>query len=961
MRNLKKIVAVIMTVALLASMMVPALAAVQNEDKAQALQAIGLFKGNGSSFDLDLKLIREQGMAIVVRALGAEKDALALSEAEIEAQLAKVADADTIATWARPYAAYMVKNDLTKGIGGAPAGQINYGAQLDLYADEFVILLLRAMGYPNVEKNNVWDLAVEAKLLTAGQAVSLKFNGTIIRDDVVGVLYNAVKSGVCADGNSLIGKLIASGAVDQAVAAAVGFAEAPKPVALAIESATAPNLLQVKVVFNKPVNTDDAKDTSKYQVFDKGDSNSSRAISSAAIDADGKTVTLTLAPTTPLTNNTTAKVTVAKDFREADGTKIPEAISFDKIVVGDTTFPVFERVEAVGAKTLRLYFSEPVTSSAVGSDAFSIKSGSYTWFVSYVKYSYDGKYAEVTVGTNLLDGNIDVKVNSAKVYDFAGLMVFEKTINFAYAKVTSAPQVTIEHAKSYEVKLKFDRPVYGNIKVSFGVKDFPNYTANKLLLESEATDTVTIDFTGKKLPAGTVTLFVFTDDNNPIKDLYGNKFEATSFTVTVNADTTPPAVVSTEVKTNVSFNIKFDEKLNSEVEAEKISNYSLTTADGKPVVFTLDYIDADKTLVVKPTGGFKDNTSYIFTIKSIQDGEGNKNTSEIVLTFSVGDETAPSISEDDSFAILGDGKIYVYYSEAMVESAMLNKVNYMVTTNGSTYFSLGDKDTISKISDKAILIDLDKDLTGASDLKVKVSVVVTDLAGKKLNAYDLSYVSPRITTEQFYIKEAELIAKDKVKIIFNKDVNVFDSAEVVVKADNTTTIAISAVESISGKEVVVKLASEIGSDAKLSGKTVTVSAISGANNTKSPYGTKLQVSAATLTDKVAPSVATVKVDGNDVADVVMSITSTDGVVAKGAEGDVVITFNEDLDEFTISKMTFSVGGYDILSIGESNGVVTIHVKAKDDNTIAKPVVTHEVALKDAEGNVLTAGTSWACR
>ncbi len=959
MRNLKKIVAVIMAVAILASMMVPALAAVANEDKAKALQTIGLFKGNGTSFDLDLKLSREQGMALIVRALGAEKAALAMSQADIDAQLANVVDADKIADWAKPYAAYCLANGITNGIGGVAAGKVQYGAQLDIYGDQFVILLLRAMGY-TVDKDNCWDVAVAAKVLTAGQAVALKFNGGIIRDDAAGVLFSAVKSGILADGKTtLIGKLIADGAVDQAAAAAAGFAEAPKPAALAIESATALNLLQIKVVFNKPVNTDDAKDTAKYEVKDKGDT--VKAISSAAIDADGKTVTLTLAPSAALTNNTTAKVTVVKDFREADGTKTPDAISNDKIAVGDTTFPVLERVEAVGAKTLRLYFSEPVTSSAVGSDAYSVKSGSYTWFVSNVKYNYDGKYAELTLGTNLIDGNIDIKVNSAKVFDFAGLMVFEKTINFAYAKVTSAPLATVDTAKSYEVKLKFDRPVYGNVKVSFGVKDFAAYTVNNLILESNATDTVTLDFTGKKLPAGSITLFVYTDDNNPVKDLYGNKFEATSFVVTVNADTAAPAVSSTEVKTNVSFNVKFDEKLKSETEAEKISNYSLTKADGTAVIFTVDYIDADKMLVVKPTGGFKDNTSYIFTIKSVEDLEGNKNTSAIVLTFSVGDETAPSISADDSFAILGDGKIYVYYSEAMNESAMLTKGNYMVTTNGSTFFSLGDKDTISKVSDKAVLIDLDKDLTGATDLKVKVSVTVTDIAGKKLSSNDLSYVSPTITTETFFIKEAQLIAKDKVKIIFNKDVNVFDSAEVTIKDNNVTTIAISAVESVSGKEVVVKLASDIDADAEISGRTVTVAAISGANNTKSPYGTKLQVSSATLADKVAPSVATVKVDGNDVSDVEMTIVSADGVVAKNVEGDIVIKFNEDIDGSTISKLTFTVGGYDVMTIGEVNGVITIHVKAKDDNTISKPVVTQVYNITDAAGNVLTSGGSWACR
>ncbi|MCX7772898.1 MAG: Ig-like domain-containing protein, partial [Clostridia bacterium] len=525
MRNLKKIVAVIMAVAMIASMMVPALAAgVANETQAQALKNVGLFKGV-SDTDLGLanNLPRIQAMTLVIRAKGQDAAALALTQAEIDEQLAKVADASTIPSWGKAYAAFALKTGITNGVGRG--GKVYFDTNAKVDGKTFVTLTLRAMGYANVDFANPWETAVKAGLASA---VSLGFKASLVRDDAVGVLYAAVKSGVNADGKTLIQALIDAKAVDQKIASDNGFCKAPAPVGLKIESATALNLKQIQVVFNKPVNTDDAKDISKYEVKDKG--SDVVAVSGAAIAADGKTVTLTLGvgDSVKLTNNSTAKVTVKKDFRDADGTKISEDLSFSTITVADTVFPNFDKVEAVGLKTLRLYFSEPVKS--VPTDAFSVKAGSYTWTYSVSKIDDAGKYVEITLGTNLLEGNVDVKVGTNKVFDFAGNMVFEKTITYAFAKVATAPTASIDSAKPGEIKVKFDRPVYGTIDVSHGVKGYEAYTVSKTAIDSAAADSWTFDFSNKKVPAGTITIFV--TPNGDVKDLYGNKFVATSFSVT---------------------------------------------------------------------------------------------------------------------------------------------------------------------------------------------------------------------------------------------------------------------------------------------------------------------------------------------------------------------------------------------------------------------------------------------
>ena len=83
MRNLKKLLAVIVVVAMLASIMVPALAA-EYENEAKQLQDLGLFQGYSSTdLGLDDDLTREQALALMLRVMGLEDDVKAMSDEEV--------------------------------------------------------------------------------------------------------------------------------------------------------------------------------------------------------------------------------------------------------------------------------------------------------------------------------------------------------------------------------------------------------------------------------------------------------------------------------------------------------------------------------------------------------------------------------------------------------------------------------------------------------------------------------------------------------------------------------------------------------------------------------------------------------------------------------------------------------------------------------------------------------------
>lgn len=270
MRNLKKLLAVIMAVAMLASIMVPALAA-DYDDDAQKLYNLGLFKGSsGSSYqpDLDGKLTREQGLTLMIRAMGKDEEALGMSEAEINEQLAKVEDAADITDWARPYVAYAVKNGLTKGIGGATPPNIKFGAQLDLSGKEFINFMLYAMGY-----TDAWDIvldkAVEIGMLTAGEAVKFGSMDVIIRDVAIGIMAGSM-GGTTAAGITLAQALVEAGVVSEEDMVEAGYMDpivtpTPEPVELTATAYT-DNLIQIYVVYSQEVDKDSAEKADNYDI-----------------------------------------------------------------------------------------------------------------------------------------------------------------------------------------------------------------------------------------------------------------------------------------------------------------------------------------------------------------------------------------------------------------------------------------------------------------------------------------------------------------------------------------------------------------------------------------------------------------------------------------------------------------------------------------------------------------------
>jgi hypothetical protein len=147
MRNLKKILAVITVIAMIASMLVvPALAeGFQYEDEATILNKLGLMEGYGLGDDTN----RLQGLIFAIKAAGKASEVNAMTDEEAAAILAeKVVDADEVLAWGIKWAAYAVKNGYTSGTDASVAPKIKFSPLKGISVTELLVWVMNiGMGY----------------------------------------------------------------------------------------------------------------------------------------------------------------------------------------------------------------------------------------------------------------------------------------------------------------------------------------------------------------------------------------------------------------------------------------------------------------------------------------------------------------------------------------------------------------------------------------------------------------------------------------------------------------------------------------------------------------------------------------------------------------------------------------------------------------------------------------------
>lgn len=942
MRNLRKLTAAVLAIALVLTSMTATFAATApvNGDKAVILKSLDLYAGqdaNDPAIGLEDALTTQDSLIFLAKLFGYKDAADKLTADEVAEGLAKFDDADQISDYAKNVVAYSANNGILKG---APTGEeLLAGAKDTVTAARFATFMLIQMGYT---VPSYLDSAVQLSEVK-GSKVSATETGDLTRDAAVGIMYGALTAEK-ASSKTVIDDIVGTDAAKLAIAVKEGLI-VPVVTTLDVKNVTALNLKQVKVEFNQAVVKADAEKIGNYAVTE-GTTNKADG-GSVALQADEKSVIVTLG--SAVSNGATVTVEV-KNF----ATYKNDAVKF-----ADNTVPTVVGVTVSGPNTLTVEYSEPMTfnttsGAAITNGEFKVDGGNY--IVSNL--AIDGNKLTLTVGVNFTEGEHKVSFESkGEVKDYATYKVIPVTVDFTVVNNKTTPVVTVKSADPKQVVLAFDRPMNKTTVTTNSNAAFRHTynvgTTFELLGNvgaavsfNDAGTELTLDFTGKVIPLGANKIYIdyVSSTGDKITDLWGNKLEATSIDINITLDTVKPTVTEVTVENPNQLKVTFSEKVEV-ASAQTAGNYVVKDSAGKAVSIATAVAgsgdDANKVTLTTTTTNALGGGTYTIEIKGVKDQAFVNNIMDAyTTTLNFTDKVAPSVNTTaSSIVVTADAvkaSIYIPFSEVM-DAATLVKANFMKDV-GTGFVALGDNDTVTVAADgKSVTIVLDK-ATGLSVTSVKIKVgIVKDVAGNGLVTYtkDVSWTSG----DAIAVKTVEATGTKQIKVTFDGRLSTVSATGFYLSNSTTATtgdiamsIATHTVNADGLSEVVFNLGAALSENAQVNSAPSYI-VVNGANDTKSYLGAVVTSGNMLIADKIVPTVSSAKF---------ISATS------------IEVTFNEAINPATLAAtlngFTVSVGDAELTTVAlTSPTVITLTGKNfVDGSTVVK--YNSAAGITDLGGN-----------
>ncbi|MGE8033460.1 S-layer homology domain-containing protein [Lysinibacillus sp. NPDC093692] len=797
----------------------------------------GIFEGvSATEFAPAKNLTRSEAAKILVEAF----------ELEGEADLKDFADASTVKPWAKSYLEVAVANGIIKGV--EVNGKTNLNPNASITRQEFAAVFNRAL-------ENEVDNAVKVDKVEVVDAKTLNVTLTDGTKETI-TLEKALEPNKETEVTFKIKDVEYKAKVTYVVTTAT-----------AVKSVSATNLKQVVVEFDGKVDPATASEEGNYAITGTNDPE----VDTAVVSEDGRSVTLTLKQ--QFENQSEYKLTL-NNIKAGDKVLNEKDLKFKPL---DNTVPTVAKVEALGNKTIRVQFSEPVKNATTS------------------QFQIDGKVVVGSIQPNLntvilklsntlTDGEHTLTAEGTE--DYNNFKTVKADTKFNVVEDKTAPTVSVVSASFEKVVLKFSEPVEqvfaSNI---YWMQGGTKKQASSL--KQLADDKYELTFAGDNKLVYTTDLYV-----TNVKDYSGNAIDKdTKVQVTPVIDQTRPEVISsTFVKdsNNKQITIKFTKSLDKDT-AKKAANYVIKDKDGKvqPISTTVN-VDKDKEVTITLLGNLKDTTDYTLSVNGVADNTTLKNVMlPYTTTLSVKDVTAPTF---DKVTRLSEKQLYVAFSEAMATSGDGNIVDVDKYTVTDTE---GKKLTISGFTvtqdAKGVILNFSKALPEVekkddSKFKVKVSLV-KDLAGNHLDGYTKERVVESHTATA--IKSVEATAKNKVEVEFANPI------QSLVQGDfKFTDSEIAHYElSSNGKTATFTLKSDLNEDATVTKSNTKVFLTVANPSTIDVLGNKIDktVTPVAVADKIA---ATVDAE---------NITSVEN-----SQNEIKITFNEAVKLTGDAKTDFEV-------------------------------------------------------
>ncbi|WP_433944344.1 Ig-like domain-containing protein [Paenibacillus sp. SN-8-1] len=712
-----------------------------------------------------------------------------------------------------------------------------------------------------------------------------------------------------------------------------------------VASVSASNLKEVVVAFDGEVDKATAEDASNYSL------NNSKIIESASLSSDGKTVTLTLDTTagTALTNQVEYKLTL-NNIKAGNTVISAKDVAFTPV---DAALPVAQSAEALGNKTIKVAFSEPVqTASAANLKIDGVPVVGYT--------SINGKTLIVKVYSALSNGEHTISVNG--VSDYSSLKSLATDLKFTVAEDTTAPTIKAVTSATFEkVRLQFSEPV--DPATVLGTNVYWLSGTSKQYASSNVTqisdDTFEFDFNANKIQYAT-DLYV-----TGVKDYSGNAIaDNTKVSVSPVLDQTRPEVVNAELdSTNQVITVKFNKTLTN-ADVIKGSNYVIKDKDGKEVSkLKTPVLQADnKTVKVTLSSALSQGASYTLEISGISDTTTLHNVMlPYTKKFDIADTTGANTSLITANSVTNGGlnRIVVTYPKVMSVSGdgsavEASKYFYATTAAPSTWVALPSGTGLNITPDgKSVIISFPSDVAVTTIANIRVQLV-KDSAGNYISGLtkDVAVGNAAVSV----LQSSTATANNKVSVLFDQNLlsNTVNPSDFVVKSTSgeVLTVIAASLDADNAKKVNLTLAdaTKLSDDAKYNTRAVTVDVKANATTATAEGRTVASNAggAVTLTDKIAASVDTVVGSANGT-----SLKVNFNEPLKAATGSALTNYATDLVVTDENGTVLQPGtGYTVDAVTAGDKFLTINFGATQHKGVMSVAIANPRFILDASNNIV---------